>query len=149
LAIPAEPESVTVGGRGRFQRLDALHHERVRRRGYVLFERDGLPAIGDPSAHGAILHPDPQRGFNIIRAVGKKRKSGMLSGMLGGNLVPAGAKYPCCPRTTPWTDCTKWRMRRPAAAGRLRSLPRHLRVEWGAFEQIVRFHVEAGPHRRR
>ena len=53
LAVPAQPEAVAVGGGGRFERLEALHHQRMGGRGHVLFERDGLPAIGDPAAHGA------------------------------------------------------------------------------------------------
>ncbi len=71
LAVPAEAEAVTVGGGGRFQRLDALHDQRMSGRGDVLFERDGLPAIGDPSAHSASCTPIPKRGFNIPGGEGK------------------------------------------------------------------------------
>src|SRR5262249_53951220 len=53
LAVPAEAETVAVGGGGRFERPDALLDQRMRRGGDVVFERDRLPAIGNPTAHSA------------------------------------------------------------------------------------------------
>jgi hypothetical protein len=43
----------------------------VSRRGHILLERDGLSAIGDPSAHIASCTPVPKQGFNIPGTEGK------------------------------------------------------------------------------
>ena len=51
LAVPAQAEAVAVDAGGRFERLNALRDQRMRRLGHVVFERGGFPAIGDPAAH--------------------------------------------------------------------------------------------------
>src|SRR5712672_2755703 len=51
LAVPAEAKSVTVGAGRRFERPHALHDQGMRGRGHVLFQRNGIAAIGNPAAH--------------------------------------------------------------------------------------------------
>src|SRR3954469_5566926 len=61
LAVPAHAEAIAVGAGGRFERFEALYDQGVGRRGDVLFERNGLPAIGDPAAHLLLSNLKPAK----------------------------------------------------------------------------------------
>ena len=57
LGVPAHAKAVAVGAGRRFKRPQTLHHQRMRRGGHILFQRDGFAAISNPAAHGNSVPP--------------------------------------------------------------------------------------------
>ena len=73
LAVPAQPEAVAVGAGGRFERVQALHHQRMGGRGHVLFERDRSPRDRRSSGTWAGSRILSVFNGNIARPCGKAK----------------------------------------------------------------------------
>src|SRR5690242_983740 len=51
IAVPAKPKSIAIDASGRFERMNALGDERVRRLGHIVLKRNRFSPISDPAAH--------------------------------------------------------------------------------------------------